>query len=203
MNKIILSALTFFLAASVSSSRAEIDIYDVQAFFKNSKFSQVAELEFVTTEEDVPIMVLIDSLNNVPMRMMKVFDKDICISRFESGQNGSVRYVCSSGVKMKAVFFCTQANCLLNGQHPKKGPWKFSFKYLNNQKLSYAEVEEFMKIQAGAQKPTEADDLISAETSAGTERAQKLDKAKSICTELGFTLGTEKHGECVLKMMDN
>ena len=31
----------------------------------------------------------------------------------------------------------------------------------------------------------------------------KLDKAKSTCTELGFTLGTEKHGECVLKMMDN
>ena len=30
----------------------------------------------------------------------------------------------------------------------------------------------------------------------------KLDKAKFICTELGFTLGTEKHGECVLKMMD-
>ena len=25
-----------------------------------------------------------------------------------------------------------------------------------------------------------------------------LDRAKSTCTELGFTLGTEKHGECVL-----
>ena len=33
--------------------------------------------------------------------------------------------------------------------------------------------------------------------------SSKLDKAKSTCTELGFTLGTEKHGECVLKMMDN
>jgi hypothetical protein len=31
----------------------------------------------------------------------------------------------------------------------------------------------------------------------------KLNKAKSTCTELGFTLGTEKHGDCVLKMMDN
>ena len=31
----------------------------------------------------------------------------------------------------------------------------------------------------------------------------KLDKAKSTCTDLGFTAGTEKHGECVLKMMDN
>ena len=30
----------------------------------------------------------------------------------------------------------------------------------------------------------------------------KIDKAKSTCTELGFTAGTEKHGECVLKLMD-
>ena len=36
-----------------------------------------------------------------------------------------------------------------------------------------------------------------------TTTTSKLDKAKSACTELGFTLGTEKHGECVLKMMDN
>ena len=31
----------------------------------------------------------------------------------------------------------------------------------------------------------------------------KIDKAKSTCTDLGFTAGTEKHGECVLKVMDN
>ena len=36
-----------------------------------------------------------------------------------------------------------------------------------------------------------------------TTTLPKLDKAKSSCTELGFTLGTEKHGECVLKMMGN
>ena len=36
-----------------------------------------------------------------------------------------------------------------------------------------------------------------------TSSISQLDKAKSTCTELGFTLGTEKHGDCVLKMMDN
>ena len=36
-----------------------------------------------------------------------------------------------------------------------------------------------------------------------TTSSSKLDKAKSTCTELGFALGTEKHGECVLKLMDN
>ena len=39
-------------------------------------------------------------------------------------------------------------------------------------------------------------------TSIPATSSSKLDKAKSTCTELGFTLGTEKHGECVLKMMD-
>ena len=42
--------------------------------------------------------------------------------------------------------------------------------------------------------------VSSNDTTAG---ASKLGKAKITCTELGFTLGTEKHGECVLKMMDN
>ena len=29
----------------------------------------------------------------------------------------------------------------------------------------------------------------------------KIDKAKSMCADIGFTAGTEKFGECVLKMM--
>ena len=33
--------------------------------------------------------------------------------------------------------------------------------------------------------------------------SSKLDKAKSTCKELGFELGTEKHGDCVLKLMEN
>ena len=36
-----------------------------------------------------------------------------------------------------------------------------------------------------------------------TSSTFKIDKAKSTCTDLGFTAGTEKHGECVLKLMDN
>ena len=29
-----------------------------------------------------------------------------------------------------------------------------------------------------------------------------LEKSVSICTELGFTYGTEKHGDCVMKIID-
>ena len=43
----------------------------------------------------------------------------------------------------------------------------------------------------------------ASSTPTTSNSSSKLDKAKSSCTELGFTLGTEKHGECVLKMMDN
>ena len=44
---------------------------------------------------------------------------------------------------------------------------------------------------------------ISKPNSTDGELLPWLEKAKPTCTELGFTAGTEKHGECVLKMMDN
>ena len=43
----------------------------------------------------------------------------------------------------------------------------------------------------------------STSSSGSVASTSKLDKAKSTCTDLGFTAGTEKHGECVLKVMDN
>ena len=43
----------------------------------------------------------------------------------------------------------------------------------------------------------------NASSTGAPTSSSNLGKAKSTCTELGFTLGTEKHGECVLKMMDN
>ena len=38
---------------------------------------------------------------------------------------------------------------------------------------------------------------------ASSSASSKMDKAKSTCTDLGFTAGTEKHGECVLRVMEN
>ena len=39
-------------------------------------------------------------------------------------------------------------------------------------------------------------------TSSTTSTPSKADKSKAFCKDIGFTAGTEKHGECVLKMMD-
>ena len=44
---------------------------------------------------------------------------------------------------------------------------------------------------------------LSTSSSNSTSSSSKIDKAKATCTDLGFTAGTEKHGECVLKVMDN
>ena len=35
-----------------------------------------------------------------------------------------------------------------------------------------------------------------------TIKLSPLEKSISICTELGFTYGTEKHGDCVMKIID-
>ena len=45
------------------------------------------------------------------------------------------------------------------------------------------------------------DEFIYAETREKKEPS-KLDKYKSTCEELGFTPGTEKFGDCVIKLMD-
>ena len=61
------------------------------------------------------------------------------------------------------------------------------------------------------------DDVLAIKTSQVTKSGQAdaipspltdtppstLEKAKTTCTELGFTLGTKKHGNCVLNLMDN
>jgi hypothetical protein len=50
-------------------------------------------------------------------------------------------------------------------------------------------------------------DFLQASSAASppesSSTSSKIDKAKATCTDLGFTAGTEKHGECVLKVMDN
>jgi hypothetical protein len=43
----------------------------------------------------------------------------------------------------------------------------------------------------------------SKTSSSSSSTNSKLNKVKSTCTELGFRSGTEKHGDCVMKLLDN
>ena len=49
----------------------------------------------------------------------------------------------------------------------------------------------------------DSDVSLSTSSSTSASSSTKIDKAKSICADIGFTAGTEKFGECVLKLMDN
>ena len=43
----------------------------------------------------------------------------------------------------------------------------------------------------------------TSSSSSSSSTNSKLNKVKSLCTELGFKSGTEKHGDCVMKLIDN
>ena len=58
-------------------------------------------------------------------------------------------------------------------------------------------------IAGGSSKNQDKKASPSSSTPTTAASTSKLDNAKSTCTKLGFTLGTEKHGDCVLKMIDN
>jgi hypothetical protein len=49
----------------------------------------------------------------------------------------------------------------------------------------------------------DSDVSLSTSSSASASSSTKIDKAKSTCADIGFTAGTEKFGDCVLKVMDN
>ena len=81
-----------------------------------------------------------------------------------------------------------------NGQLKMKGNLKFGWQdglweYFN---------EDGSITQEGIFKD---DEFLYAETREKKE-SSKLDKYKSTCEELGFTPGTEKFGDCVMKLMD-
>ena len=43
---------------------------------------------------------------------------------------------------------------------------------------------------------------VGEKASDNISQLSKLEKAKSTCTDLGFTAGTEKHGDCVMRLID-
>ena len=49
---------------------------------------------------------------------------------------------------------------------------------------------------------TKKNDPEKIKTNSKTIKLSPLEKSISICTELGFTYGTEKHGDCVMKIID-
>ena len=61
---------------------------------------------------------------------------------------------------------------------------------------------DYLSHCANVLRPTQ-NSSSSTSSTLPTASSSKIDKAKATCTDLGFTAGTEKHGECVLKVMNN
>ena len=56
---------------------------------------------------------------------------------------------------------------------------------------------ELLRVLKGGSKTS------SSSSSSSSSTNSKLNKVKSLCKELGFKSGTEKHGDCVMKLIDN
>lgn len=85
---------------------------------------------------------------------------------------------------------------------------KISMQFHVNNRLHSSEKFKYWKYEANKEKKTKQGNpstnrVSNNPTPASPTSTSKIDKAKATCTDLGFTVGTEKHGECVLKVMDN
>jgi hypothetical protein len=58
------------------------------------------------------------------------------------------------------------------------------------------------EVLAAQTSQTPSPPVNTSSTSSTTSTPSKADNAKAFCKDIGFTAGTEKFGECVLKMMD-
>ena len=143
-------------------------------------------------------------------RAVVMVDDFVCFS-MKVGKSNDVSLDCLNGdvyagkqVKVEAGHYRINGNFMKAGPARiimsgfKRGNLKSAIKELNS---SYSEkLEKFLSQQVGSEVALPTDAATDAPL---TSSISQLDKAKSTCTELGFTPGTEKHGDCVLKMMDN
>ena len=190
----------FLTTLTVLTANASDDAFNIGKFYEKTDSSQRMLLKVGENEKAVPVIILLEEIS--PARIMKIFENDVCVTAVNVGENFVGYYNCKSGAEMRVSFNCRNT-CYMKGQHSQIGKWKDYFKYRINQDLTLEEILEFAGyVESNSNKETSSNqDIQKAQPTVNS--ASKLDKAKSICTELGFKLGTEKHGECVLKMMDN
>ena len=180
-------------------------IFDIGHIYKTSKANQRIVFNMDDDGEKLEAIVLIGSIKSTPIKMSFVFQDDVCISKFNLiGGSGHAlpNFKCQSGAKIKTKLMCRNT-CYVQARHSQKGSWAFNYRYKVNQELSLAAIMAFSgKKNTIVKSPSSG---VVSSTGDGFEepKTSKLDKAKSTCTELGFTLGTEKHGDCALKLMDN
>ncbi|MDC0644972.1 hypothetical protein OAP53_01720 [Alphaproteobacteria bacterium] len=193
-----------FLFSPVNAATND-SMFDIGHIYKTSKANQRLVFNMDDDGEKLEAIVLVGSTTSTPIKMSLVFQDDVCITKFSLlGGSGHAlaNFKCQSGAKIKTQFMCRNT-CYVQASHSQKGSWAFNWKYKVNQEISLAAIMAFSGQKNTIVKSPSSEVVSSTGDGSGEPKTSKLDKAKSTCTELGFTPGAEKHGDCVLKMLDN
>ena len=191
-----------FLYCPVNATTNE-SMFDIGHIYKTSKANQQIVFKMDDGRE-LEAIVLIGSMYSSPIKISFVFQDDVCIIKLDDITNtgsASVSSKCQNGAKFKARLVCRNT-CYVQASHSQKGSWAFDYKYKVNQELSLAAIMAFSRQTNTIVRSPSSEEVSSTGSGFEEPKISKLEKAKSICAELGFTLGTEKHGDCVLKMLD-
>ena len=120
-----------------------------------------------------------------------ILNGNLCVTsaNFDTGsKEGSFKINCPDGYSVKGGYMPLGTNNGSVGRGYDADGNPVEYRVHSNSGSNFVSKSDFIKFHNDRVK-------VAPPTS-------KLDKAKSTCTELGFTTGTEKHGECVLKLMD-
>jgi len=104
-------------------------------------------------------------------------------------KEGSFKIDCPDGYSIKGGYVPLGANNGSIGRGYDSDGNPVEYRLHSNSGSNFVSKLDFINFHNDATKPS-------------TTSTSKLDKAKSTCKDIGFTAGTEKFGECVLKMMD-
>ena len=122
-----------------------------------------------------------------------ILNGSLCLTsaNFDAGsKEGSFRINCPDGYLVKGGYVPLGTNNGSVGRGYDADGNPVEYRVHSNSGSNFVSKSDFIKFY---------NDRVKVATSS----TSKLDKAKSTCTDLGFTAGTEKHGECVLRVMDN
>ena len=136
-----LCIITLFLTTlSVLTANASDDAVNIGKFYEKTDSSQRMLLKMGAHEKAVPVIILFH--DSSPVRIMKIFKDDVCVTKVHAVENFVGYYNCKSGAEMTVTYHCRNT-CYMHGQHSQMGKWKDDYKYSINQDLSLEEILEF------------------------------------------------------------
>ena len=206
-------------AEGFTTSKAFDSWHPKELFFDEQKFSEAGKGSKAMVFVEELFYAESGSLN----MNYRLLPNGKLIANLEQGsgyaQTGHVRYKCDKNSNEVRQLIASGGSTNTNSNNPTGNIEKSCFdgnvtvctpEQLCNRATSrrsgvkqWDSIKQFQPFVAEAKSRGLSCGVSDSSTPTTSNSSSKLDRAKSTCTELGFTLGSEKHGECVWKMMDN